>query len=862
MNKQLTSSRELPNPADTVRASIENCEDEPIRIPGSIQCHGFLLLLNEEQTGVVAASENAPDFLKIPLNLILGASIDALLEREILAALAALDEAVEPVAQVTYLGSFPLRQELYSVATHLVEGQRVLEFERIERLVSLELMNAITTNFVSRIGRLSTEADLCRSLTREVKDLTGFHRVLLYTFDEAGHGTVIAEENDGPLPRYLGLRFPASDIPKQARELYIANTVRIIPNAGYVPSPIVGLGNRAWKTFDLSSSILRSVSPIHIEYMKNMGTMASMSISIVLEGRLWGLVSGHHAEQRTVPYVVRSTCDLLTKMAATQLISLRNAAELERAVHFHTVQRKLLTRIAAEKNYVSALMSQVDELSQVTDAAGSAFVIDGQCVLGGETPDHTNVLQLARWMDERPDLTFFETRHLENDVPWASEIRKIASGWLVVRISDVRQAYLMWFRPEVLRTITWAGEPVGMRDAQRSLHPRASFAAWQELVQGKSVPWSATEKRSAQEFRLAAITIGLKRAEEQAEIGESRFQELTHSLPNLVCAVDDSGHISYVNQKWRDSGLTVAGAWCDQPNFRAEDRDRCLQQWEAAVSTDSPFETEVRFQHLRGSEGLYLVRAVPFRQSNGVRAGWIVTFTDLTERRDREIALRIAEKLTLSARMTSVIAHEINNPLQALINIHLLLRQEVLENDAAVGYVRMALTELERISGITKQTIRWSKESSSQPDETTSGVLFDDVLRLLAAKLQNRNVRVDIEGRDVRLRGVVGQLRQVLANLVSNSIDALPGGGHIHLIARASGEEASISVEDNGTGMTEAVKTQLFEPFFTTKGDRGNGLGLYISQEIMERHRGKLVIESAAGVGTRVSMVLPVASSA
>ena len=131
------------------------------------------------------------------------------------------------------------------------------------------------------------------------------------------------------------------------------------------------------------------------------------------------------------------------------------------------------------------------------------------------------------------------------------------------------------------------------------------------LVQGKSVPWSATEKRSAQEFRVAAITIGLKRAEEQAEIGESRFQELTHSLPNLVCAVDDGGQISYVNQKWSDSGLRVTGAWFEQPNFRAEERNRCLQQWDAAVSTDTSFETEVQFQQLQGSEGLYLCVASP-----------------------------------------------------------------------------------------------------------------------------------------------------------------------------------------------------------------------------------------------------------
>jgi len=141
--QQTPAPQSSPASADMVRAGIGGCEDEPIRIPGSIQRHGFLLVLNEKQTEIVAASENATDFLNVPLNLILGASVEALLEREILAALAAVREASEPMGQVTYLGSFPLREDLYSVATHLVEGQRVLEFERIERLASLELMNAV-----------------------------------------------------------------------------------------------------------------------------------------------------------------------------------------------------------------------------------------------------------------------------------------------------------------------------------------------------------------------------------------------------------------------------------------------------------------------------------------------------------------------------------------------------------------------------------------------------------------------------------------------------------------------------------------------------------------------------------------------
>jgi light-regulated signal transduction histidine kinase (bacteriophytochrome) len=190
---------------------------------------------------------------------------------------------------------------------------------------------------------------------RSDKGSTGFNRILLYRFDEAGHGTVLCEQNDGTLPSYLDLRFPASDIPQQARDLYILNTIRIIPDANYVPSPLHGLDKRPLGSLDLSISILRSVSPVHLEYMRNMGTMSSMSVSIICEGKLWGLISGHHAEQRTVPYLVRSACDLLTRLVATQLTSLATSVSLQQMVHFHAVQRRMLTQMAAENNYLAAM---------------------------------------------------------------------------------------------------------------------------------------------------------------------------------------------------------------------------------------------------------------------------------------------------------------------------------------------------------------------------------------------------------------------------------------------------------------------------------------------------------------------------
>jgi PAS domain S-box-containing protein len=846
-------------PIEEVKIDTLACEDEPIRIPGSIQRHGFLLMLDERDEKIVAASENAEEFLDTPLKLLLGATVDAVLAREMLAAVRALSTSDETAGMATYLGAFQMRGELCSVVTHLLDGQRVLEFERLDRLVSPELMNAVITNFVGALGKLSNELQLCQAITGQVKDLTGFNRVLLYCFDEAGHGEVLAEENDGALPSYLHLRFPASDIPKQARDLYVLNTVRSIPDANYVPSPLRGMAGKPMATTDLSLSVLRSVSPIHLEYMRNMGTISSMSISIVCEGRLWGLISGHHKEPRTVPYLVRSACDLLTKIMGTQLIGFRTASNLSKMVHFHAVQRTMLTQIAAENNHVAAMMARMSDLAQVTGALGVALVTDGRCERWGGTPDEAILLRLAEWMDARPEMELFESDHLSREFAWADEIREVASGVLVVRISDVRQSYILWFRPEVVVTVKWAGEPGKVREQGGSLSPRTSFGDWKEIVRGQSEPWTPIEIESARDFRTAVMTISLKRAEEAIELSEARFQQLTHALPNLVWTADDDGQLSYVNQTWRDAGLGSEGRWYEEGRVIAEDEDRCRERWTAAVAEGTAFEEEVRFRRSADdAERWNLVRAIPFRRANQSRAGWIGTCTDLTDRREREMALRMAEKLALTGRMTSVIAHEINNPLESITNLLYLLRQEVEGNAPARDYIGMAEYELERISGITKQTLRWSKEGVQKAGNGTAGAVFDDALRLFAAKISNRQAKVEMLGdTEVVFFGVMGQIRQVMANLISNAVDAVPVGGRIWLEAMADGEMMEMVVADNGSGMSDEIQRQIFQPFYSTKGDLGNGLGLYISQEIVERHRGELIVESAVGEGTRARVRLP-----
>jgi light-regulated signal transduction histidine kinase (bacteriophytochrome) len=858
-----------------MQEALLRCEDEPIRVPGSVQQHGFFLLVDGEFEKVLVASENAERFLNLPMKLILGAELDALLGRELNLVLGSLRSQPpnELPTAVMYLGAFRVGEERFSVMTHAIGSNRALEFEQQDRLVGPEMMNSVITNFVAALERLEHEQDLCDALSEQIAALTGFDRVMLYSFNEEGHGTVLSEVNNGRLPRYLGLRFPAADIPKQARELYVLNTTRIIPDANYVPSPLVGASTRQAVQLDLSLSVLRSVSPIHVQYMKNMGTMASMSVSVVVGGKLWGLVSCHTTDAKTVPYLVRSACDMLTKMAVTRLTAFQAGARLKELVHFHAAQRDLLTILAGEQNYVAALMRQCSRLMTIANASGAAVLVDGDFSSAGLVPDDATLERLSQWLDGDENREIFASSYMESALPWTESIREVASGLMAVRISSVRRRYVLWFRPEVVSTVLWAGDPAKPLTADVQLTPRRSFAQWKEIVHGRSEPWTLAEIESAADFRSALITVGLHRAEEAIELGEARFQQLTQALPVKIFAADASGRLTYVNERWLESGMTPTGLWFEQAQLRTEDVEMSAALWRECVTTGKNFEAEVRLLvGQSGAERWNFARVVPFQRAGAMRAGWIGTFVDLTESRERELAMRMTEKLALTGRMTSVIAHEINNPLESITNLLYLLRSEVTNNPTAGEYIHLAESELERISGVTKQTLRWNRETG-RPESFEIRGLVDEVLRLFRGKLTNKHIAVEVlpdtgvnAGPEiaggVKGWGVVGQLRQILANLVSNAIDAVPMHGRIVVrLLEGTGEdgldETGFSVEDNGGGMPKAMQARLFEPFFSTKGDLGNGLGLYISHEIITRHKGRIEVVSDEGVGTTMTVWFP-----
>lgn len=841
-----------------ISTTLLACADEPIRVPGAVQPHGFFLLTDENVETVTIASENAARFLGIPLKLILGARLDTLLERELLTAVEAMARGAFATCATAYLGSYRIGGELCSVMTHCIGDRRALEFERVDTLVGPEMMNAVVTNFVATLSRIPSRQQLCDEVTQQVHSLTGYDRIMLYSFDEEGTGTVISEANNDRLPSYKGLRFPGSDIPSQARALYLENTIRIIPDADYEPSQLAGLPGENAAALDLSSSILRSVSPVHLQYMRNMGTLSSMSISIIVDGKLWGLISGHHAQPKTVPYLIRSACDMLAKLTSTQLLSQRANDRLKQTVAFHAVQRSLLTQLAVEPNYLVSLRHHMDELMQVANATGVALLLEDGVETLGTVPATAEIQRIGDWLEEQGELDEFHTHELSRDLPWAQEIREPASGLLAMRISQLRRRYLLWFRPEIVQTVQWAGVPP-KDDDPKILSPRTSFESWKEIVRGRSEPWTELEVESALDFRSALTIIGLQRAEEAFELSEARFRQLTAALPAKVFTCDDDGTLTFVNRRWHAQGLLAMGKWFEDELISEEDRHRLSALWKQAVDTNSAFETEVKLADLvNGSDRWNFVRAIPFHREGASRAGWIGTFIDLTDAKERDQALRIADKLAMTGRMTSVIAHEINNPLESITNLLFLLRNEISNSGPAMSYITMAESELHRISGVTKQTLRWNRETPDVEGSFRAGDTIDEVLRLFTGKIRNREIYVAVRGdREMELFGVIGKIRQVLANLVSNALDAAPVGGKVSIELLSGTDRNGFRITDNGTGMSDDVRKRLFEPFFSTKGDLGNGLGLYISKEIVERHGGMLEIESTTTRGTTATVMLP-----
>jgi light-regulated signal transduction histidine kinase (bacteriophytochrome) len=505
---------------------LDNCAREPIHLPGSIQPSGALLVARASDRTVTQASDNVGDYFDGGLDVVIGQTLEALFDP------AAAERFAASAGRVGTPSVRPDRVVLASgraVDTHC--------FQPEERLLAVEIAPAAESELdaTSTIARVATwSADLqsktspdalVAAAASSLRELTGFDRVWAYRFEADGHGVVVAEDRREDLESFLGLHFPESDIPRQARALYLRNAVRVIPDVQVPNAKLVPLENPETGTWlDLSGSTLRAVSPMHLLYLGNMGVRASMSVSLVVDGKLWGLLSAHHYDgPRAVPIRVRGECELLGVLTSMQLAT---AAELERTqsgLELQTSVSRVLDHMAANDSFVEGLSVDPDALLGVCNANGAVIATGDQRRVVGEAPPPAAIDRLLAALAELPD-DVIAIDEVPTTFPELADLAEVASGVLAVPMSRRQGNWVVWLRPESVEEVTWANRdkelvrrgPTGVME----LGERESFERWAETVRGRSRPWTAAEVDAVRGLRSSLGALLITRTEALARLNE------------------------------------------------------------------------------------------------------------------------------------------------------------------------------------------------------------------------------------------------------------------------------------------------------------------------------------------------------
>ncbi len=516
---------------NTINAELDNTdllvfERKPIHNSGQIQPYGVVLVLQEPNLKVLQVSTNSSTIFGIPPEEMLGKSLEEILDPFQMERLEiGLRQDNLDFINPTKIWARKQGDDyvIFDGVFHRnTEGVLILELEPATSQENIPFLSFyhLARASINQLQETSSLRDFCQIIVQEVRKVTGFDRVMLYKFDDDNHGAVIAEEKLAHLESYLDLHYPASDIPKQARKLFSSNWIRIIPDTKAQPVELYPLNNPINdRPLDLTNSILRSASPCHLDYLHNMGVGASLTISLIEDGKLWGLIACHHLTPKYVSYELRKACEFLGRVIFSEISNREETEDYDYRVKLDYIRSQLVNDMAQSDNFVSGLIKNEANLLNLADARGAAVCFNGNWTLLGETPAEEDLNFLVQWLYKNIDEEVFTTDSLAKIYPDADQYKNIASGLVAMAIS--RRNYLLWFRPEVIQTVNWGGDPNNAYEADRSqgelqLSPRKSFELWKETVRLTSLPWKQVEINAVKELRKAIVNIVLRKADELA----------------------------------------------------------------------------------------------------------------------------------------------------------------------------------------------------------------------------------------------------------------------------------------------------------------------------------------------------------
>ncbi|CAN7381812.1 GAF domain-containing protein [Rhizobium sp. LjRoot30] len=528
-----------------VKVDLTNCDREPIHIPGSIQPHGCLLACDNNAATVLRHSENAAVMLGFE-GQINGTILDQIVGpknvHDLRNAMAAMKHPERPAL---LFGMALPQGGTFDVSIHRFKSTIIIEFEPSDPDAGQPLTLAREL-----IGRISSVPDIDQLLSvtaRLTRGMLGYDRVMIYRFMHDGAGQVVSEAKRSDLESFFGQYFPASDIPQQARALYLRNTIRIISDVNFQRIAVVPERDASGEPLDLSFAHLRSVSPIHCEYLRNMGVSASMSISIIVDGALWGLIACHHYAPRRLLMAVRVAAEMFGEFFSLNLNVLQQKRKLDTAQHARRALDRFLQMASHHAEIDDLLREHLRDIADILPCDGVGLWMNGTWSGYGHTPPPTAIPALARFSGSVAEGRIWATHALTQRLPDAETYHADVSGLLVVPLSQIPRDYLFFFRKEMVQTLNWAGNPEKSYESGPlgdRLTPRKSFAIWKELVHMQAHPWSDADRDIAEAIRSALVEIVLRHNEllteerSKADVRQRMLnEELNHRVKNILAVI-------------------------------------------------------------------------------------------------------------------------------------------------------------------------------------------------------------------------------------------------------------------------------------------------------------------------------------
>ncbi len=876
------------NPWNPAAVAVDNCEREPIHTPNLIQPSGGLIAFEPGTGQVLHASANlgrwfpgaAGGAVGKQLAQVVGQDTHAMLQQ---ALASTTDGGRHRAFEVPARPGGAQTVGLQGLA-HRHQGLCIAEFEpthpsTVERGWQQSFRDAIEA-----LSGATDLDDVVQRMAAKVRRLIGFDRVMVYRFAPDWHGQVMADSCEEDMVSFKQMHFPASDIPPQARELYRANLVRYIPDVDYTPGAMLAADDlHALGPLDMSFAVLRSVSPMHLQYLRNMGVRSTLVISLMVEGQLWGLIAGHHRTPTALPMGLRNACNVLSTTAGFTISGAEQRARDRAAAKACELAAALSARWHDLRVPTRDVVDQcAGALLQVVGASGGALWQAGQLFPFGHWPDGecgTAIVASARLQLEASGRDLFSTDHVAAVSTRTKDASSGGWGLMAIRLDAEAAAGIVWLRPEHRQQMDWGGDPDAPAQVtldasgQPYLTPRASFARWEHEFEGRCRAWSAADQAAARSLLTLRQALLLRSTLAKIDLGEQRFSRLVALQSDIYWQTDAQGRLVVLSRPL-PCGHGPAAGGLTLPELLAESCDATtLDALGRAFSGSAPIGPLRVSGHTAAGERVDLqLGGEPIRDALNQVVGWHGTIADLTQ----EIAAQEAQRAREAAELTSIaktrflsqVSHELQTPLTTVIGF-----SELLLLDASLTPVQREPLQLIRKAGAWLQAmigdlLDLSRVETGNLRVTLADVvvrpLIDDALELVRIQAADKDMHFVVDGfqSPLTVRADPVRLKQVLLNLATNAVKYSHPSSTVTISVtpdRARGR-VRIAMKDTGLGMSAEQRAQLFQPFNRlgreTGQTAGAGIGLVLAKHLVEAMDGALAVETVLGRGSCFSVSL------